>query len=120
VATVNIVGTSLCFIGEDPGDRIWKSRRAPVDQKNLHSQGYDRFGVVLGNIIAYSLCALQLRYRILSLPSEIYYMDTVPMVIQPLNFLLVTVVALGLCFLTTLLPSRAASALDPVTALRFG
>jgi len=125
VATVNIVGTLLMFVLEKTrAIGILKSLGAgpPLIRRIFILQGMaiGVVGVILGNVIAYALCALQLRYRILSLPAEIYYMDTVPMVIQPLNFLLVSVVALGLCFLTTLLPSRAASSLDPVIALRFG
>jgi lipoprotein-releasing system permease protein len=125
VAMVNIVGTLLMFVLEKTrAIGILKSLGAgpPLIRRIFVLQGMaiGLVGVILGNILAYALCALQLHYRILTLPSDIYYMDTVPIILQPLNFFLVTVVALVLCFLTTLLPSRAASALDPVAALRFG
>jgi len=61
-----------------------------------------------------------MNFRILSLPSDIYYMSSVPILLEPTNFLLVSGVALVMSFVTTLLPSAAAARLDPVVALRFG
>jgi lipoprotein-releasing system permease protein len=43
----------------------------------------------------------------------------VPFVVQPFDFALVVVSAVLICFLATLYPSRQASRLDPVQALRF-
>jgi lipoprotein-releasing system permease protein len=54
------------------------------------------------------------------LPSDIYYMDTVPILLKPENFIIVSVIAFVLCLLTTILPARSAAKLDTVTALRFG
>ena len=40
-------------------------------------------------------------------------------IVQPLDFLTVVVSTIVICFLATIYPSRQASRLDPVQALRF-
>jgi lipoprotein-releasing system permease protein len=125
VATVNIIGTLLMFVLEKThAIGILKSLGAgpKMITRIFRLQGLiiSIVGVSLGNLLAYILCLIQLKFKILSLPSDIYYMDTVPMMLRWENFVFVSFVALLLCMLTTILPSRSASKLDPVTALRFG
>ncbi|MBI3765006.1 MAG: ABC transporter permease [Ignavibacteriales bacterium] len=125
VATVNIIGTLLMFVLEKTqAIGILKSLGAgpKLIQRIFTLQGLAiaLVGIILGNLVAYGFCWSQLTFKILSLPSDIYYMDTVPVLLSPVNFILVTVIAFSLCMLTTLLPSRAAARLDPVSALKFG
>ena len=42
-----------------------------------------------------------------------------PFVVLPLDFAIVVVSAVAICFVSTIYPSRQASRLDPVQALRF-
>ena len=58
--------------------------------------------------------------HLISIPSDIYYMDTVPISMSLDNFVYVSLIALVLCLATTLIPTRLAAKLDAVTALRFG
>jgi lipoprotein-releasing system permease protein len=125
VATVNIIGTILMFVLEKVRSiAILKSLGAgpSLIRKIFILQGMAiaSTGVALGNILAYGCCWLQLTFRIISLPPDIYYMNAVPVLLRPENFLIVTGLALAVSFLTALIPSRAAAALDPVVALRFG
>jgi lipoprotein-releasing system permease protein len=125
VATVNIVGTLLMFVLEKThAIGILKSLGAgpKLIRQIFRLQGMaiSVMGIVLGNLLAYGLCWLQLRFKIMSLPSDIYYMDTVPILLKPENFILVSIIAFVLCLLTTVLPARSAAKLDTVTALRFG
>ncbi|MDI6767486.1 MAG: ABC transporter permease [Bacteroidota bacterium] len=125
VATVNIIGTLLMFVLEKmKAIAILKSLGAgpKLIRKIFRLQGLAIAvsGIVLGNLLAYILCYLQLKFKIISLPSDIYYMDAAPILIRPENFIIVTIAALLLCMMTTLIPTRAASKLEPVTALRFG
>ena len=50
---------------------------------------------------------------------DVYQVSYVPFVVQPLDFLVVIASAIAICFVATLYPSRQASRLDPVQALRF-
>ena len=125
VATVNIIGTLLMFVLEKTAAiGVLKSLGAgPKLIRNifvLQGLAIAGTGIVLGNILAYSLCWIQLTFKLFSLPADIYYMNTVPILLKPENFLAVTFVTLILCFLTSLIPSKAAAKLDPLIAFRFG
>ena len=50
---------------------------------------------------------------------DVYQVAHLPFVVRPLDFALVVVSAVIICFLATLYPSRQAARLDPVQALRF-
>jgi len=50
---------------------------------------------------------------------DVYQVSYVPFTIQPLDFTLVIVAAILICFLATIYPSRQASRLDPAVALRY-
>lgn len=125
VATINIIGTILMFVLEKTRSiGILKSLGASPKLIGkifiLQGLGIASVGIVLGNLLAFSFCSIQMKFGFFSLPSEIYYMNTVPILMKPENFLLVTIVAYMLCLLTTVLPSRAAARMNPVTALKFG
>jgi len=75
-------------------------------------------GTVIGCIIGYALCFIQDRYRILSLPSEVYFISAVPVDLQLRDFVSITVVALFLCWLSSFYPAKRAADLDPVEAIR--
>ncbi len=76
-------------------------------------------GTALGLIGGWGLCSLLERYRFIRLPSDVYYIDTLPVVMEPEVFLIVAGCALALCFLATLYPSWQAARMDPVEILRY-
>lgn len=75
-------------------------------------------GIVGGCLLGYGVCFLQVGFGIIPLPSDIFFLDTLPMEIQPLDFLAVVVVAFALCLASTLYPARKAADLLPIEALR--
>jgi lipoprotein-releasing system permease protein len=77
-------------------------------------------GVILGNVIAFVMCWLELKYRIISLPSGVYFMTHVPIDLNGLNFLVVSMLALLMCFLSSIIPSRIAAKRDPIQMIKFG
>ena len=125
VATVNIIGTLLMMVMEK-GKEIGILRALGTDRKKLTgiflAQGMfiAIVGVILGNAIAFVLCWLELHYRIISLPSGIYFMSHVPIDLNPINFLLVSLLALLMCFLSSIIPSRIAARRDPIRMIKFG
>jgi len=76
-------------------------------------------GTILGNIIALLLCWLELHYRFFPLPSGIYFMTHVPIVLSFFDFLLVSVAAIFMSFVASWLPSRLAAKMDPIKLIRF-
>ena len=75
-------------------------------------------GAVFGSGLGYLVCRLVDRIGI-DLPGDVYIIDTLPVNMVLRDFLLVSVAAIGLCFLATLYPSWEAARLDPVEAIRY-
>ncbi len=75
-------------------------------------------GTVLGSILGYAVCYIQEEYRILSLPPDVYFVSAVPVELMPRDFIAINVVALLLCWLSSVYPAKKAASLDPVDAIR--
>jgi lipoprotein-releasing system permease protein len=77
-------------------------------------------GTVVGATGGVALATVLDRYRLIRVPMDVYQIEHVPFVVEPLSLALVVTIAIGVCFLATIYPSRQASRLDPVEALRYG
>ncbi len=132
VAAFNIVSTLIMVVMEKNKDiAILKSMGAPARNimKIFIIQGLiiGTVGTILGALTG-MLAAINMETianyveRILGLevfPRDVYYLDRFPSELNPMDVLIIVVVALMLCFLATLYPSWKASKLDPVEALRY-
>jgi lipoprotein-releasing system permease protein len=76
-------------------------------------------GVVLGTACGYLLCWIQKTFNLVSLPAEIYFINSLPVDMRPLDFVAVAVAAMLLTFLATVYPARRAAQLSPVEAIRY-
>lgn len=76
-------------------------------------------GTGLGCLIGYILCWSQLHYAWFSLPADVYFISSLPIEMKALDFILIALAAMLLCFGATLYPSLKASKLDPVQAIRY-
>lgn len=125
VATVNIIGTLLMMVMEKSMD-IGVLRTLGADRRTIKNvfllQGMiiGVVGTLIGNLLGYLLVLVEMEYKLISLPSAIYYMSSVPIELSALNFYLVSAVALVLCFFSSVVPARIASGLDPVRLFKFG
>ena len=77
-------------------------------------------GTGAGVLIGTTLCYLQLKYRLITLPGDVYYITALPVDLKLMDVGLVAGSALVICFLATLYPARQASQLNPVEAIRYG
>lgn len=77
-------------------------------------------GLAGGLLLGFLLCWVIRTFPIVELPADIYYLSRVPVDIQPLDVLAVTVVGFLLCLLATLYPAARAAKSDPVEAIHYG
>jgi lipoprotein-releasing system permease protein len=76
-------------------------------------------GTLAGLISGLGICYLLSKYKFIQLPSEVYIFSTLPVRVETLDVVLVTITAILLSFLATIYPSWHASRLNPVEALRY-
>jgi len=76
-------------------------------------------GTILGISLGLLLCAILDRYPFIKLPSDIYYISTLPVKVQGWDIVLIAICAILISLLATIYPSLYASRLDPVEAIRY-
>ena len=76
-------------------------------------------GAGSGFLVGCGVCWLLKTYSFVTLPKEIYYIERLPVRMDPADTLWVLAVAVGLSFLSALYPAVTAGRLDPVKALRY-
>jgi lipoprotein-releasing system permease protein len=76
-------------------------------------------GTVLGSGLGYVLCWVQKTFNLISLPAEIYFINSLPVDMRVLDFTIVALSAIVLTFLATIYPAKRASQLTPVEAIRY-
>ncbi len=77
------------------------------------------FGTIGGVIIGGALCWAQQTYKFFSLPGDVYFLNSLPIRMQVLDFIVIGIVAMGLTLLATVYPAHRAGKLDPVEAIRY-
>lgn len=124
VAVFNIVGTMLMVVLERTNSigilRSLGTNRKIILQSFLANSFYLIFwGLLFGNLIALILSVLQKEFNIISLPDKIYFVTSVPISIDIMNYLLVSGITIIVSLISSLLPAIAATKINPITALRF-
>jgi lipoprotein-releasing system permease protein len=72
-----------------------------------------------GGIVAFVLSILQKQYGFISLDSSVYFLDTVPISINPWHYFIVIFNAVVISAIVVLIPSIVSSKIRPVKVLRF-
>src|SRR5262245_8031306 len=124
VAALNIVASLILLVMEKHRDiAILKTMGASARSVTLvfMAQGVI-IGVVgtgVGASLGYLTSYIADRYRLIRIPIDVYQVSHVPFTVLPLDFALVVLGAVLICFFATIYPSRQASRLDPAQALRY-
>ena len=124
VAALNIVASLILLVMEKHRDiAILKTMGASARSVTIifMMQGLiiGIAGTAVGASTGYALSAVLTRYKLIKVPADVYQMSYMPFRVLPLDFALVVVGAILVCFIATIYPSRQAAKLDPVQALRY-
>jgi len=124
VASFNIIGTLILIVSQKTRDiGILKSMGASNKQimKIFIYQGLTigLLGTSMGVLFGFIISFLLGKYIHIPLPGDVYFINTLPVNMQPTDFVIVGFAAIFISFVATLYPAMKASRLDPVKAIRY-
>jgi len=124
VAALNIAASLVLLVMEKNRDiAILKTMGSPARSIRrifiLQGLVIGLIGTFAGAIGGCTLIYLLDHYKLIHVPIDVYQISYVPFVLLPLDFVIVIVAALAICFVATIYPSRQAAKLDPAQALRY-
>ena len=76
-------------------------------------------GTTLGCVLGFAVCYAQQRFQLISIPGDVYLINSLPVDMDVVDFVLVVVVSMTICLLTSIYPARKAASLMPVQAIRY-
>lgn len=124
VAALNIIASLILLVMEKTRDiAILKTMGAAKKSIMLifllQGSIIGVIGTVAGAISGVVLATILDRYRLITIPSDVYQVSYLPFRVLPGDVVTVIIGAVVVCFLATLYPSRQAARLDPAQALRY-
>jgi len=124
VGALNIISTLIMIVMEKTRDMAIL-RAMGATARNIMTifmlQGLlvGLIGTLAGLASGLGICHMLAKYKFIKLPSDIYYISTLPVRVEMPDVLFVTLAAVVISFLATIYPSWHASRLNPVEALRY-
>ena len=124
VAAFNIVGTLIMVVIEKTRDiAILKSmgatRRSIMKIFMIEGAVIGLVGTLLGLLGGYTLCKLLATYKFIELPSDVYYISTLPVQMNPFDVALIALAAIVITLAASVYPAWQASRFDPAEAIRY-
>jgi lipoprotein-releasing system permease protein len=124
VAALNIVASLILLVMEKSRDigilkTMGSSARSIRRIFMLQGLIIGLVGTFTGAVFGCALIYILDRYRLISVSVDVYQISYVPFKLQPLDFAVVILSAIAICFTATIYPSRQAARLDPAQALRY-
>jgi lipoprotein-releasing system permease protein len=124
VAALNIIASLILLVMEKTRDiailkTMGASKRSIMLVFFLQGAIIGIIGTVVGALLGTVIASVLDRYRLISIPGDIYQVSYLPFKVLPGDLASVIVGAVIVCFFATLYPSRQAAKLDPAQALRY-
>ena len=124
VAALNIIASLILLVMEKTRDiailkTMGASKRSIMLVFLLQGTIIGVIGTVVGAALGTAIATVLDRYRLISIPSDVYQVSYLPFTVLPGDLASVIVGAVVVCFVATLYPSRQAARLDPAQALRY-
>ena len=124
VAALNIIASLILLVMEKTRDiailkTMGASKRSIMLVFLLQGTIIGVIGTVLGALAGTAIATIADRYRLISIPSDVYQVSYLPFKVLPEDLVSVIIGAVVVCFVATLYPSRQAAKLDPAQALRY-
>jgi lipoprotein-releasing system permease protein len=125
VAALNIVASLILLVMEKRPDiailkTMGASSRGVMFVFMLQGLIIGLIGTLMGGTAGFALSWVLDRYQLIRVPGDVYQVSYMPFTLLPLDLLIVVVLAILVCFVATIYPSRQAARLKPVEALRYG
>jgi lipoprotein-releasing system permease protein len=76
------------------------------------------FGTLLGGVGGWLLIFLVDRFGLIDIPAEVYFIDKLPVALDPMDMVVIVVVSMAIAFGATIYPAMQAARLLPVDAIR--
>jgi len=124
VAALNIIASLILLVMEKHRDiailkTMGASARSVTTIFMMQGLIIGMVGTTVGAAAGWALSYVADRYKLISVPVDVYQVSHMPFKVQPGDFALVVVAAIIVCFVATIYPSRQAARLDPAQALRY-
>lgn len=124
VAAFNIASTLIMIVMERTREigilrSIGATREAVMRIFVLQGLIIGVIGTAIGTVGGIVLSLVVDRYKLIQLPGDIYFIDTVPVRLEAGDVMAVASVALLVCLVTTFYPAWRAARLVPVDAIRY-
>jgi lipoprotein-releasing system permease protein len=123
VAAFNIVSTLIMVVADKTREiGILKSmgltRRAVLRVFMLMGLTIGLIGTTLGVVGGLSLVFVLDHFELIKLPGDVYFIDTLPLALEPRDFVVIVLASTVIAFVATIYPAMQAAKLLPVEAIR--
>jgi lipoprotein-releasing system permease protein len=124
VAALNIIASLILLVMEKSRDiAILKTMGANARSVTMifMAQGLiiGLVGTTAGGFLGAVASKVLDKYQLIRVPVDVYQVSHLPFTVLPRDFFVVVIVAVLVCFVATIYPSRQAARLDPAQALRY-
>ncbi|HEX7139815.1 MAG TPA: FtsX-like permease family protein [Vicinamibacterales bacterium] len=124
VAALNIIASLILLVMEKSRDiAILKTMGANARSVTMifMAQGLiiGLVGTTAGGLLGAVASKVLDKYQLIRVPVDVYQVSHLPFTVLPRDFFVVVIVAVLVCFVATIYPSRQAARLDPAQALRY-